>query len=204
LRAATLALLYLLVAAQAASAHGGGGPSGFVSTVDRIVNANGVDVSVASGGKFRMTAPSGATVVVDGYSGEPYVRFAGDRIYENERAPTTYVNRDDPPPDSADAGAAPKWNEVASGRTYTWHDHRTHWMGTEDPGSVRRDRGDRHHISEWIVTGTVDGERFAVHGALDWIPQKGGLGWKWLLAPVVAGALIYGAFLTFAGRRPVA
>lgn len=200
---ALLFALAALVAAPAAAAHGSPeDATGFVSTIDRVVNARGIDATVGNDGHFTLTAPRGAPVIVRGYSNEPYLLFANNRIYENELSPTTYVNRDKAPPSTADADAPAEWNEVATGRTFTWHDHRAHWMGSEDPAPVRRDRGHRHHISDWNVNGTVSGKPFAVHGSLDWIPPKDkGLGWKWLLTPIIGGAFLYALFLTFSGRR---
>jgi hypothetical protein len=203
MRIALLATLAALLVAPAAAAHGGSsGETGYVTRLDRITNANGIDVSASSDGHFTLTAPRGETVVVRGYSNEPYLLFSSNRIFENERSPTTYLSKDKTPPADLNADAPPKWNEVATGRTYTWHDHRIHWMGTDDPEVVRRDRDHRHHISNWTVGGTVGGKPFEVHGSLDWVPQKdNGLGWKWLLTPIVGGAFLYALFLTFAGRR---
>jgi hypothetical protein len=200
-RRALVVVLLALAVPPAALAHGGGSKHGYVSTVQRIVDANGIDAQASGNGHFTFTAPPRKTVVVFGYEQEPYVRFAGGKVYENERAPTTYVNRDEPPPATAEAHAAPRWHEVARSRTYTWHDHRTHWMASSAPAAVDRDPHARHHIFDWKVSGTVDAKRFTIVGSLDWSPTKSGLGWQWLLVPVVAGGAIYALFLTFAATR---
>jgi hypothetical protein len=200
-KALVVAIVVAFVAAPAALAHGGGSKEGWVSTVERIVNAGGLEAVASGDGHFQLTAPAGKTVIVDGYSNEPYLRFAGGEVYENELAPTTYVNRDDPPPARADPKAAPRWREAATGRTYTWHDHRTHWMGTNEPAAVDRDPHKPHHIFAWRVSGTVDAKRFTILGSLDWAPPKSGLGWQWLLVPVLGAALLYGLFVSFVVAR---
>ncbi|HEY3183354.1 MAG TPA: hypothetical protein VGJ77_10995 [Gaiellaceae bacterium] len=201
MKSVVVALLVALVGAPAALAHGSGSKQGWVSSVERIVNAGGIQAEASGDGHFKFTAPAGKTVIVDGYSNEPYLRFAGGKVYENELAPTAYVNRDEPVPPRADAKAAPRWNEAATGRTYTWHDHRTHWMGTNEPAAVQRDPHKAHHIFDWRVSGTVDAKRFAIIGSLDWAPTKSGLGWQWLLVPVLGAALLYGLFVSFVAAR---
>jgi len=200
-KALAVAVFFALALPPVSLAHGGGSKHGYVSTVERIVNAGGIEAVASGDGHFQFTAPAGKTVVVLGYSNEPYLRFAGGTVYENELAPTTYVNRDEPPPARADAKAAPRWHEVANGQTYTWHDHRTHWMGTNEPAPVQRDPQQRHHIFDWRVTGTVDAKRFAIVGSLDWAPTKSGLGWQWLLVPILGAALLYGLFVSFVVAR---
>ncbi len=37
---------------------------------------------------------SGKTIVIDGYGGEPYLRFAPDGIYVNVNSPAGYLNQD--------------------------------------------------------------------------------------------------------------
>jgi hypothetical protein len=200
-KAVVVALLAALALPAAAAAHGGGSKEGWVSTVERIVNAGGIEAVASGDGHFQFTAPPGKTVIVRGYSNEPYVRFENGTVYENELAPTTYINREEPPPGRTDAKAAPKWREVATGRSYTWHDHRTHWMGTNAPAAVQRDPHRRHHVFDWRVAGTVDGKPFSIVGSLDWLPKKSGLGWQWLLVPILGGALLYAAFMSFVVAR---
>jgi hypothetical protein len=200
-KALSVAVLFALALPPAALAHGGGSKHGWVSTVERIVDAGGIEAVASGDGHFEFTAPAGKTVIVNGYSNEPYLRFAGGKVYENKLAPTAAVNRDHPPTPGADAKAEPQWHEVATGRSYTWHDHRTHWVGTNAPAAVQRDPDRRHHVFDWRVSGTVDGKPFSIVGSLDWLPAKGGLGWQWLLVPILGGALLYAAFMSFVVAR---
>ena len=102
-------------------------------------------------------------------------------------------------PPNADAKAAPKWLRIRPGSTYTWHDHRIHWMSTIDPPAVRNARGSAHHIFDWSVPLIVDSRREAVRGTLDYVPAESTSRW-WLVAPVAAllGAI---ALFTFTSPR---
>jgi hypothetical protein len=81
----------------------------------------------------------------------------------NRRSPATYVNGNrqggGAVPPEADRDAPPRWEQVASGGTYAWHDHRIHWMGNDHP--------DR---STWALSLTVDGRRVVVEGELVALP----------------------------------
>jgi hypothetical protein len=197
-RSAFVAAVVLLLLPSAALAHGGGSEHGYVSAVEQIVGAQGIDAEASADGHFSFTAPAGKTVVVRGYEGEPYLRFQNGEVYENRASATAYVNRDRPPPTSAMADVKPQWRVVGRGRTYTWEDRRTRWTAANEPVAVERDPDSRHHVSDWTIRGTVDGAPFAIHGSLDWAPAERGLGWQWLLVPVLGGAALYALYLTFA------
>jgi hypothetical protein len=193
--------LYALALPAVAVAHGGGSKHGYVSTVDHIVNAQGIEAIASGDGHFEFTAPTGHTVIVRGYSGEPYLRFENGKVYESELAPTTFVNREEPPPAAASAKAPPLWREVATGSTYTWHDHRTHWMAAQPPAAVRKAPKVRHHIFDWKVAGTVDARPFEIAGSLDWAPTKSGPGYQWISYLAIAFGVLYAGFLILSKRR---
>lgn len=206
-RPVLIALLLALALPPVSPAHGGGSEQGYVSTVERIVDANGVEAEASGDGHFSFTAPAGKTVVVHGYSKEPYVRFHDGSIEVNELAPTTYANDDRPPPGHAEPAAKPVWRKVDSGLAYTWEDHRTRWTASEAPAAVRAEPKAPHHISDWKVTGTVDAKPFTVVGSLDWAPSKSGPGYQWISYLAIGAAVLYGAFIVFAkraGRGPAA
>jgi hypothetical protein len=187
-----------LVFPALAYAHGGAAPKGYTSTVDHIVNARGVQGSANADGNFTFTAPAGHIVIVSGYSNEPFLRFADDKVYENENSQTVYVNRGEPSP--ASLPKTPRWVEVVPGRTYTWHDHRTHWMNATPPENVQRNPKVKHHIFDWTIAGTLDRKPFQIVGSLDWGPTKSGPGYVWISYIAIAGGLVYAAFLLLARR----
>jgi hypothetical protein len=174
-----------------ASAHlGRTRPSGYVSKVERIVSAHGVSARASANGRFSVSAPAGHEVVVNGYEGEPYVRFAGGRIYENERAPTTYINRHESPPGSARATATPRWHEIGRGLHQSWHDHRIHWMAAKAPPAIRAHPERSHHVFDWTVRATVDDAPVQIVGSLNWRSRPGAPGIEWWIALAAVSALV--------------
>ena len=162
--------------------------------------------------RLELVNKSGKTLLVYGYAHEPYLRFDPNGVFENVLSPATYLNEDrygtTKLPAKASPEAAPKWRRVAAGSTYSWHDHRIHWMSPVLPPSVQKDKGKPSHIFDWKVEATAEGKPIAISGTLDWVPPAGkgtSAGVKALIAVGVAAAL---ALLGFLGlrlrRRPVA
>ena len=206
-----LGVLASLALAGPAQAHVGGGAAGSdfdarIVSVSPAVPALTVRV-LQFGDEFEIVNEGDAEVLVPGYSDEPYLRIGPDGVWRNRNSPATWLNLDrygtaaaDRPP-GVDADAEPEWEQMSTRPAYVWHDHRTHWMAPDTPAAVDRDPHARHHLFDWRVDGTIDGKPFAVHGSLEWFPAKSGLGWQWLLVPILGGALVYAFFLTFVSRR---
>jgi len=192
LAAAAAAVCLLFVPAAPAAAHGG--PSGYVSTVTAVrPDVPGLRVDVVGGDdRLRLTAPRGTTVVVLGYDGEPYLRIGPDGVDRNMRSPATYLNRDRyarvSMPGFASATASPTWERVAGGRTYTWHDHRIHWMNPDGPGpDVPNSQRD---LMNWTVTGRIDGRPLAIRGTLEPAGTAGSSWWAYAAFPALALAAL--------------
>ena len=81
-----------LALAPAAVGHGpAGGGICYVSSVSGLKPlVVGVLVTVLGGDdRLQLVNYSGKTVVVDGYEGEPFLRFNSNGVYENVRSPAT-------------------------------------------------------------------------------------------------------------------
>jgi hypothetical protein len=93
------------------------------------------------------------------------------------------------PHDQYDAEAPPEWRQVSSAAVFSWHDHRTHWMATEDPPSVRRDPGSAHVvIRDWKVPLRVEGREVNVTGDALWVPGQSP--WPWVTGAVALAIVI--------------
>ena len=121
-RTAAAAAAAALVLAAPAAAHGPTATqAGYVSNVNAVLpNVLGLSANVVGGDVWlRLSNYSGKEIVILGYQGEPYLRFGHDEVFQNTRAPTTYVNRfrglHARVPATASATAPPAWEKVADG-----------------------------------------------------------------------------------------
>ena len=90
-------LLVALVACPAAAGHGDGAARGYTSTVTTVTpKPDGLTVEVLQGDdQLHVRNGTGREVVIEGYEGEPYLRFAaGGGVYRNANSPATYLNKD--------------------------------------------------------------------------------------------------------------
>jgi hypothetical protein len=192
------ATVTVTVSAEPAAAHSVGGveTSNFETRVKAVTpQVRGLTVSVVDlGNELELDNETGEDVVVPGYQGEPYLIVGPRGIFENRRSPATFLNRTrdgkSRVPSSANPAAPPEWRRVASGTTARWHDHRAHWMGTDDPEQVARDPGSRHVIERWRIDlrrGT-DPDVVTVSGTLIWVP--GPNPWGWLFGAVAAAIAV--------------
>ena len=186
LRSTLGAALLAAVLAPGAVAHGGlggklpgGGTNlGYHSIVIQIAPADpAVHIQVVDLDDRLQARVDGTTIlIIDGYENEPYLRFDPTGVYRNTHSPATYLNdaryADIKLPGQANPNAAPTWEKIAlAGRPYEWHDHRIHWMNpTYPPPAVKDDKTAPHHIFDWTVPGSLDGQRFQIHGRLDYKP----------------------------------
>jgi hypothetical protein len=96
------------------------------------------------------------------------------------------------PRDQYDAKAPPNWRKISDAPVASWHDHRSHWMGSDDPPAVRRSPGRTHVvIADWKIPIRDDGRTITVTGDATWVP--GPSPWPWILGAVglaVAVALL--------------
>lgn len=140
LGAAALAVVLVPATAHADAAR----PTDWRSEIVSVAPAtDAVAVSIEGGDAFvRIEVRPGHDVVVEGYAGEPYLWIDADgAVHENRRSPATYLNRDmsgaATVPAEADPEAAPEWEHAGDGGSWSWHDHRAHYMGGEPPADMR-------------------------------------------------------------------
>jgi len=164
------------ILAPGAEAHFGTGKLGYRSTIEAVKpRVNGIQLKVLYGDdQVWLDNRSGETIVIDGYGGEPYLRFAPTGIFVNVNSPAGYLNQDrygkSVPPKSASLTAPPDWQKLAGGKVWAWHDHRIHYMSPEFPPAIRAAPNKAHHVFDWKVPATADGKRFFITGSLDYRP----------------------------------
>lgn len=195
-RVAVLAFAVVVVTAGPAAADPAG-PSDFRSEVTGVTPSDGLRAEIRGGDAFlELRVDEDHTVIVEGYEGEPYLRFQPDGTVERNRLSTaTYLNDDRRgagvtiPADAqaADADTPPEWGAIADGGTYAWHDHRVHWMQDASPGVSRGEQVPGAY-DPWRVPLVVDGAPGEVQGILIYeeavspLPYAG-------IALIVAGAV---------------
>ncbi len=158
--------------------------------------------------QLQLRNDSGREIVVEGYDGEPYLRFDADGgVFRNANSPATYLNEERyggvDVPKTASRTAEPRWVQVSRGRAYEWHDHRIHWMSTIDPPKVREAKDRPFHRLRLDVPGEAGTEALAIRGSLDYRPPPASSFNPILIAPLVAlvlaGDVLVGA--SAAGER---
>lgn len=168
------AALALLIGAPAALAHQGS--PNFLSQVDAVTPAaDGVTVEVLNrDDRLLLHNTSGETVLIEGYSKEPYARIDADgTVWVNTDSEAHYLNserdgRVEVPP-KADSEGEPRWEQVSRSGRFEWHDHRMHWMSESDPDVVK-DKDVRTKVFDWEVPIEVGGRSGAITGTLFWTP----------------------------------
>jgi hypothetical protein len=172
--AALIVAVALLAGATAASAHQGS--PNFLSQIKRVTPAvDGLDVTILSrDDRLLLHNASGRTVVVEGYSDEPYARIDPDgTVSVNTDSQAYYLNQERDGqvelPDGVDSKGEPQWKEVSRTGRFEWHDHRMHWMAKGDP-EVVKDKDVRTKVFDWKVPLQVDGRPGAIAGTLFWTP----------------------------------
>jgi hypothetical protein len=193
----------LLVGAPAAFAHQGS--PNFLSRVNSA--PSGVKVTVLSrDDRLLLQSDGGHTVVIEGYSEEPYARIEPDgTVSVNTDSEAYYINEERdgqvPVPGSADSKGPPAWKEVSRTGRFEWHDHRMHWMSKADPEQVK-DKSVRTKVFDWKVPVEVDGKPETISGTLFWTPTPGSnVPWALIVGLTVAVIAVLVAVTVLRHRR---
>jgi hypothetical protein len=172
------AVVIALVAAPAGWAHKGN--PNYESKLRAVSPPiEGLEVQILNrDDRLELRNRTGETVLIEGYSEDPYVRISADGTVEvNQRSPARYLNEErdgnvDVPPE-ADKDAPPDWEEVSGTGTFEWHDHRIHWMGEGRPDQVT-DEDKRTKVFDWRVPIRVANRPVELTGTLFWTPRDNG------------------------------
>ena len=154
----------------APSAAADGGSLNYRSKLVSVApGVKGLTVTIVDGDDaVQLRNATGKNVLIPGYENEPYLRFlTSGRVEINVNSPAKYLNEERyggvKVPKEADAKAKPRWQLVAQGGSYAWHDHRIHWMSTDKPPQVK-DAGKLAKVFDWVVPIGVGGERVKASG----------------------------------------
>ena len=174
------AALALVAAALAvvAPAFGDSGSPNYSSRLTSVApNVKGLTVRVVDGDDaLEVRNGTGLNVMVPGYENEPYLRFlVNGRVEVNVNSPAKYLNEERyggvTVPKEAGPKAKPKWVLLTQDGTYTWHEHRVHWMSTDQPPRVKASGGaELQKVFDWVVPLSVGGKRVKASGTLWWVP----------------------------------
>jgi hypothetical protein len=206
------AVLGAVLAAPPAWAHSQTLPdaehySSRITSITPTVQGLQLDV-VSNGESVTLTNRTGKTVTVFGYTGEDYLRITPAGVEENVNSLSSFLNGSlviqGLPQQLASKAQqeTPLWKHVSDTPSFTWHDHRIHWMAEQRPPVVAADPHDPHHVFDWSMDMTVGGDPVTVTGTLDWLgaPALSGLQIGLL---VVGGVLVMVAVGLVAVRRRV-
>jgi hypothetical protein len=194
--AVTAALLLLGALSAPAAAHGRGSEStNYDSRILTTPELDGVTWEVYGGDQYLVvTNTSDTELVVTGYRDEPYLRVGPDGVFENMASEATYVNNDrygevgELPPDIGPE-QEPRWSKVSDTPKHAWHDHRIHWMSTQDPPMLT-DKSRETVINPWKVDFAYGEQTQSISGELAWVPAPSPLPWLALAAVLTAPALL--------------
>ena len=140
----------------------------------RSAIAPGVTARVIDGNrKLELTVRRPHTVVVEGYGGEPFLRFDRSGVSVNERSLTAVTNKltERGATPALDEGARPRWQLISRSHQFAWHDHRLALV----PGSIAR----TGRVGTWSIPVRVNGAPLRVQGGL-W-HHPGAPWWPWLI-----------------------
>ena len=192
----------LLGPASVALAHNGTGGSSSDYRIDIegwAGDHTGVELRVVElGNRLELRRTTAASVMILGYSGEPYLRLDASGVSENGNSPAHYLNLDRfaaiDPPATASAQARPSWTLLSSGTTVRWHDHRAHWMSTTPRADVAADPDvERVIFAANRVDLVVDGRTVAALIRVTWLPPPKRL--AWLGSAAVLGLVVAAGFV---------
>ena len=192
-----IALLALWVPATAIAHEGNPNYRSEITSITPAALTDGLTATIQNfDDNVELVNRTGKDVLIKGYDGEPYVRIGADGVVEvNLNSPSYYLNEDRfadvEVPARADAKAEPEWEEVDDSGIYSWHDHRSHYMGIGTPSQVE-DESKETKVFDYSIPMAVDGKPARMDGTLTWVGKQSGfpvLPFVALAAVIVLGAV---------------
>ncbi len=187
----TLVVLVSLAAAPSAIAHQGNPDfRSEITSITSAATADGLRVEVQNfDDNVQVVNRTGKEVEIEGYDGEPYVRLNPDGTVEvNLNSPAYYLNQDRfakvSVPTRADPKATPDWKQVDDTGLYSWHDHRSHYMGLNTPPQVK-DSSVETKVFDYSIPASVDGRPVEIDGTLTWVGEQSGFSYLPFIALAV-------------------
>jgi len=178
---AVLAVAAACLLAPLARTHGGpnADSSHFLSVVIGVVPpVPGLELAVAErDDRLVVTNNTGKTVIVSGYTLEPYLRFDARGVWVNRHSPSRwldtlrYVPENYALPKEANEKLPPEWLLLTPGNTWEWHDHRIQWMGSSSPAGTVTPVNGTFDLRDWEVGIHVDGSFAIIKGRLDYFVE---------------------------------
>jgi hypothetical protein len=210
--AAVLAVMSLVMA-PAALAHSSSLPDAryYRSSVTSVSPAvAGLTLKLSQAGEtVTLTNHTASTVEVLGYSGEDYLRITPTGVDENLNSLSAFLNGtlviQGLPQQLGSQQQPPSWKHVSDKPTYTWHDHRMHWMAQQRPPVVAANPRVAHKVFDWTIQLRVADRPVLVSGVLTWVgqPGTGALGYAlYGFGGVLAVAMIFLVIRERRARRP--
>lgn len=213
----SLAVTASIVAASLAGAHGGANSRDYRSTVTAISPSSLPIEAIVKGGddRIRIRNEGSEALLIYGYATDEksgssyvkpneYVRIQPDGVWVNH-ASTAFVLNQERYGSGAKApkvGVPPRYvREVRGVPSYTFHDHRIHWMSTSPPPSI--DTGDpkRQKVFDWKIPVRYGETRGEIRGTLVYVGgrQRGLSAAQWIVVGILAAMVA--AFIVDRVRR---
>lgn len=136
----------LTITSTSAYAHGIGSESGSDSSSRvTVINPATTDFkakSVQNGQLIKITRTSSKEIIVLGVENEPYLKLSKEGVFENTKSGTLLINKStnnnidtstlnkEFENIDSDPNATPNWKKISSNSSYSFHDHRIHYMGS--------------------------------------------------------------------------
>lgn len=178
-----------------AGAHSGETPgTDYRSTITSV--PDGLEARMIGGDdRLELTRTTAQEIIVLGYGREPYLRLDAQGTWENRNSDAVALNdvrrTSEAIPETA-TKIGPDWVRTSTGRSVIFHDHRSHWMGSQPPAAVRADPATPRPLYEWAVPVVIDGIPTEVRGDVAWMGAP--MTWLWwtLLVVLVIAAFAIG------------